>query len=51
MSFTKLSFWRSCFQLKENTYDTCDKSGNAQFGKAQLFWDTLYKQKTHMEND
>ena len=35
-SFTKLSFWRSCFQLGRNTHDMCDKSGNAQFGKTQF---------------
>ena len=35
LSFTKLSFWRSCFQLGRNTYDICDKS--AQFGKTQFF--------------
>ena len=37
LSFTKLSFWRSCFQLGRNTYDICDKSGNAQFSKTQFF--------------
>ena len=37
LSFTKLNFWRSCFQLGRNTYDICDKSGNAQFGKTQFF--------------
>ena len=37
LSFTKLSFWRSCFQLGRNTYDNCDKSGDAQFGKTQFF--------------
>ena len=36
LSFTKLSFWRFCFQLGRNTYDICDKSGNAQFGKTQF---------------
>ena len=41
LSFTKLSFWRSCFQKGRNIYDICDKSGNAQFGKTQ-FLDTLY---------
>ena len=40
--FCQLSFWRSCFQLGRNTYDICDKSGNAQFGKTHFFWDTLY---------
>ena len=40
LSFTKLSFWRSCFQLGRNTYDICDKSGNAQFGKTQFFFQT-----------
>ena len=42
MSFTKFSFWRSCFQKGRSTYDICDKSGNAQFGKTQFFLDTLY---------
>ena len=37
VSFTKFSFWRSCFQLKRNTYGICGKSGNAQFGKTQFF--------------
>ena len=37
LSFSKLSFWRSCFQMGRNTYDICDKSGNAQFGKTQFF--------------
>ena len=37
LSFTKLSFWRSCFQMGRNTYDICDKSGKVQFGKTQFF--------------
>ena len=37
LSFTKLSFWRTCFQLGRNTYDICDKSWNAQYGKTQFF--------------
>ena len=37
LSFTKLTFWRSCFKLGRNTYDICDKSGNAQFSKTQFF--------------
>ena len=41
LSFTKLSIWRSSFQFGRNTYDIRDKSGNTQFGKTQLFWDTL----------
>ena len=40
--FYQIALWRSCFQLGRNTYDICDKSGNAQFGKTQFFLDTLY---------
>ena len=30
--FYQIELLESCFQLGRNTYDICDKYGNAQFG-------------------
>ena len=46
MSFTELSIFRFAKNIISISSQLAAESPNAQFGKTQFLWDTLYKKKT-----